>query len=360
MAENKGYTQTISTAELDETPRINLEQPTGDVHVEAWDRQEIEVSISDSDGYFEVSQDGPNITIKNNPNRHKVVNFRDPEDVELRDLGAELAKAATSLERKSIERAVERTMRKMSRFGLHVDINLGNWKGGRDYYIKAPHNSHLNLRTSSGDIRITGITGTILCQTSSGDLRLNEVGGNLLVSSASGDVTINGLEGKLGLRTASGDIRTQNLSLDELSMHTASGDVHLDLLKLPENDFEVRTVSGDLNIYAPHDAAFKLETRTVSGSVTCGFPRDAVKYQATGRRETSLEVNGGGSLTIQVATVSGDININRRKHSARSEFAWRRRAHHRPGQIRRQPRRPDRAGGLRSPQAGRIGDLPEG
>ena len=319
MAENKGYTQTISTAELDETPRINLEQPTGDVHVEAWDRQEIEVSISDSDGYFEVSQDGPNITIKNNPNRHKVVNFRDPEDAELRDLGAELAKAATSLERKSIERAVERTMRKMSRFGLHVDINLGNWKGGRDYYIKAPHNCHLNLRTSSGDIRIAGITGTILCQTSSGDLRLNEVGGNLLVSSASGDVTINGLEGKLGMRTASGDIRTQSLSLDELSMHTASGDVHLDLLKLPENDFEVRTVSGDLNIYAPHDAAFKLETRTVSGSVTCGFPRDAVKYQATGRRETSLEVNGGGSLTIQVATVSGDININRRKQSPRSE-----------------------------------------
>jgi hypothetical protein len=319
MAENRGYTQTISTAEFDETPRVNLEQPTGDVYVEAWDKQEIEVAISDPEGFFEVYQDGSNVTIKNNPHRHKVVNFRDPELPELRDLAQNLAQAATGMERKNIERTIERTMRKMGRIGLHVDINLGNWKGGRDYYIKAPHNCHLNLRTSSGDIRIAGITGTILCQTSSGDLRLNEVGGNLLASSASGDITIQSLEGKLGLRTASGDIRTRELSLDELSMHTASGDIQLDLLKLPEKDFEVRTVSGDLSVYAPYDSGFKLETRTISGSVSCGFPRDKVKYQATGRRETSLEVNGGGSLTIEVSTVSGDISINPRKLPARSE-----------------------------------------
>ncbi len=313
MAETQGYTQTISTAEFDETPRVNLEQPTGDVYVEAWDKQEIEVSISDPDGYFDVIEEGSNVTIKNNPGRQKVVNFRDPGDVELKDLGVDLAKAATSLERKNIERAIDRTMRRMSRFGVHVDINLGNWRGGRDYYIKVPHNCHLNLRTSSGDIKIEGVTGTLLCQTSSGDLGLKNVGGNLLVSSASGDITVAGLEGKMGVRTASGDIRTRDLSLDELSMHTSSGDLQLDMVKLPEKDFEVRTVSGDLTVFTPADAGFKLETRTVSGSVTCGFPRDKVKYQANGRRETSLEVNGGGGLTIQVSTVSGDININPRR-----------------------------------------------
>ncbi|MEO5951006.1 MAG: DUF4097 family beta strand repeat-containing protein, partial [Chloroflexia bacterium] len=302
MTELNGYTQTISTAELNETPRINLEQPTGDVYVEVWDKPEIEVSISDKNGYFEIVQEGSNITIRNSNNRSKVVNFREPEGQSLRDLAQDLAKAASNVDERSIERTIERTMRKMSRFGVNVDINLGNWGGGRDYHIKAPHNTHLNLRTSSGDIKVDGVTGTILCQASSGDLKLFNVGGNLLVSTASGDVTIQKLEGKLGVRTASGDIKTKELSLEELSLNTASGDVQLDLVTMPEKTFEVRTVSGDLHMYLPGDAGFRLETRTISGSINSGFSRDRVKYQTAGKRETSLEVNGGGSLTIQAAT----------------------------------------------------------
>lgn len=319
MAETRGYTQTISTAELTDTPRINLEQPTGDVYVDVWDRPEIEVSISDKDGYFEVVQEGSNILIKNAHGRPKVVNFREPEGQNLRDLAHDLARAATNLEQRSIERTIERTMRKMSRFGLHVDVNLGSWGGGRDYYIKTPHNCHLNLRTSSGDIKITGVSGTLLCQASSGDVRLYNVGGNLLVSTASGDVTINGLKGNLGLRTASGDIKARDLSVEEISMHTASGDAHLDFVALPSKNFEVRTVSGDLNVYVPGDAAFNLETRTLSGSINCSFSRDKVKYQATGKRETALQVNGGGDLTIQVGTVSGDISIHPRKYVETTE-----------------------------------------
>src|SRR5215204_46422 len=189
MADTQGYTQTISTAELNETPRINLEQPTGDVYVEVLDKPEIEVSISDKDGYFEIVQEGSNILIRNSPNRSKVVNFREPEGQSLRDLAQDLAHAASSAEQRSIERTIERTMRKMGRFGVNIDINLGNWRGGRDYHIRTPHNTHLNLRTSSGDIKIDGVTGTILGQSSSGDLKLYNVGGNLLLSTASGDIT---------------------------------------------------------------------------------------------------------------------------------------------------------------------------
>lgn len=317
MAE--GYTQTISTAEFNEAPRINLEQPTGDVFVEVWDKPEIEVSISDKNGYFEIEQDGSNITIRNSTNRSKVVNFRTPEGQHLQDMAQDFARAASGIDQRNIERSIERTMRKMSRFGVNIDINLGNWGGGRDYRISVPHNTHLNLRTSSGDIKVDGVTGTHVFQTSSGDLKLHNVGGNLLASTASGDVTIHGLEGKLAVRTASGDIRTKELSLDELSLNTASGDVQLDLASLPERNFEVRTVSGDLTMFLPSDAAFHLETRTLSGSINSGFSRDRVKFQSSGKRETSIDVNGGGSLTIQAATVSGDITINPRKDYSRSD-----------------------------------------
>ena len=41
----RGYSQTVSTAGLNETPRFVLEQPTGDVVVEGWDRPEIKVTV---------------------------------------------------------------------------------------------------------------------------------------------------------------------------------------------------------------------------------------------------------------------------------------------------------------------------
>jgi hypothetical protein len=44
--DERGYSQTVSTAGLNETPRLVLEQPTGDVLVEGWDKPEIMVSVA--------------------------------------------------------------------------------------------------------------------------------------------------------------------------------------------------------------------------------------------------------------------------------------------------------------------------
>lgn len=311
MNETKGYTRTLSTAELSDTPRLSLEQPTGDVYVEGWDKPEIEVATSDPDGYFEIEQEGSQITIRNNPGKVKFVDFLEPVQSELRDLGVEVDLDKV---RSRVERTVERSMRHAGKHGFNLKLDLGNWswRGGRDYYIKVPHNCDLSLRTSSGDLAITGVTGTLLFQTSSGDLRLKDIGGNLLANSASGDITITGLRGKMAARTASGNVKTRGTDLDEVNIQTASGDIELDFLQLPQRDIDIRAVSGDLTVYAPYDARFTLQTRTISGSLSCGFPRDKASYRTANKRETTLDINGGGHQ-IQVSTVSGDISVRPRK-----------------------------------------------
>jgi DUF4097 and DUF4098 domain-containing protein YvlB len=236
---------------------------------------------------------------------------------ELRDLGVDVDMDRMA---SKVERSIARGMRRASRHGFNIDIDLGNWswKGGRDYHIKVPHNCDLSLRTSSGDLYIKGVTGTLLFQTSSGDLRLNNIGGNLLANSASGDITITGLKGKMAVRTASGNITTRETELAEVSVQTASGDTALDFVQLPTGTIEVRTVSGDLMVYAPYDARFTLQTRTLSGSVRCGFPRDKASYRSANKRETTLDINGGGN-PVQVATVSGDITIRPRSLPTETE-----------------------------------------
>ncbi len=305
MAETKGYTQTISTAEFHDAPRLALEQPTGDVHIEGWDRQEIEVSISDREGLFDIEQSGTLVTVRSRPGSYRVVNFLEPVTEELQSMGIDLERVAAKVERK-----VERSMRRLGR-SISMGMDVAQWAGGRDFYIRVPHRCDVTLRTSSGDISLAAIEGTLFVQSTSGDMRMRDLRGNLVVHSASGDITIDGLAGKLGARTASGTVGAKRANVSEVSINTASGDIELQMLRVPERNCEVRTISGDLTLYLPADARFNAEVATLSGDISCGFPRDQVTYTAKRHRGAGLVVNGGGP-TVRLGSTSGDIKITAR------------------------------------------------
>jgi DUF4097 and DUF4098 domain-containing protein YvlB len=175
-----------------------------------------------------------------------------------------------------------------------------------------PTSCDLILRTSTGDMQVVGVNGTISLQSSSGDIETRIVSGNIIISTASGDVSVDDLEGKLAVRTASGDVSTHTIGVQELSVGTASGDIGLDLTRLPDGPVEVKTISGSLGVSLPFNSAFQAQVNTLSGSVSCGFPRSAVEYTARHKRETVLKINGGGR-TVQLQTVSGDVTIRPRK-----------------------------------------------
>lgn len=308
MSETKGYTRTISTAEFSETPRVSLEQPTGDVYVEAWDRPEVEVSCSDPDALFDVQQNGADIVINNKPGSFKLVNFIEPAVSEAKGFGLNVEKLDLDKVASKVERKVERSMRRFGR-GFNVNIDLGRWMSGRDYFIKVPHSCNLSLRTSSGDITVNGVSGTLFLQSTSGDVRLQKIGGNALVNSSSGDIRIKGAQGRLGARSASGDLEVEDASLQEVSVTSSSGDIDLELLAMPEREWEIKTVSGDLNVFLPHDARLTAQVHTLSGDINCGFPRSQVTYNpGRGRGESTLLINGGGPLA-RFNTVSGDVSV---------------------------------------------------
>ena len=318
MSETKGYSRTISTAEFTETPRVSLEQPTGDVFVEAWDRPEVEITTSDPDALFDVAQNGSEILVHNRPGTFKLVNFVEPAANELKGIGINLEPKNLEKMASRVERSVERSMRRMGK-GFNLSVDLGRWMGGRDYHIKVPYNCNLSLRTSSGDINVMGVTGTSLLHSTSGDIHVSRASGNLLVNSASGDIRIGGLEGKLGARSASGDIRAEKADLKELNITTASGDIDLDLLSVPESNWEIKTVSGEVTVYLPGDTRLTADIRTLSGEINCGFPRSQVNYTpGHGRSESKLQINGGGSK-VNLSTVSGDITVKPRMGEGQSD-----------------------------------------
>ena len=305
-----GYTRTISTAELDETPRVALEQALGDIQVEGWDRPEIEIAISDEDQLFDLEQVESQILIRPRPRTRNVQEMWAPAVEGLKDLELGLEKVAGRLERK-----LQRRMRHMHLdLGKGFSINFGQYSSGQDYKIKVPHNCNITMRTSTGDISIKDVNGTIFVKTTSGDIRMGKVSGVILAQCASGDLHFNGVQGKLGAHSASGDVTVLNAELDDVSVHSSSGDVEIDLRKLPEGEWGVRSVSGDVDVTLPGDAKLTAEVKTLSGDVHCSLPHERIRLGTA--RGKQLVINGGGP-TVRMETVSGDVNIRPNTRTAR-------------------------------------------
>lgn len=290
---------TINTAEFNETPRLVLEQPVGDIHIEGWDNTSIEISTDDEDDDYEVEVTGAQITLRNRPRKVHFGNGFETALRELDNIGVDVERVA-----RRVEKRVERGMRRLRDFKVELDI--GRWSHSHDFKIKVPHNCDLMLRTSTGDLFVKDVNGTLFVQTTSGDVFLERILGALIASSASGDIHVTDLKGKVGARSASGDIRITQADLQELGVQTASGDINVSLLRVPDREFDVRTVSGDLRITVPADARLTAEMTTVSGDLRCRLPHEIISR--SGRRNRTLVVNGGGPAA-RFHSVSGDVSV---------------------------------------------------
>jgi hypothetical protein len=108
---------------------------------------------------------------------------------------------------------------------------------------------------------------------------------------SSGDIHIDGMLGTLSLHTGSGDIEGFHLSGADLVAVTGSGDVALDVIA-PTERIELRTGSGDIHLDVP-SGAYSLRVDTGSGDTSI---RDITDDPDAPR-------------TLDVTTGSGDVTI---------------------------------------------------
>src|SRR5690606_25861423 len=131
----------------------------------------------------------------------------------------------------------------------------------------------IKINTASGDVDVERTTGDLTVNTASGDVRAGHVGGRLTVNSASGDVSASRVDGAVEVKGASADVEVDDLRGD-LRSHTASGDVSIGVTSgtgvwLDLNTFSGRT-SSDLTLSGdapPADHQLTIQVRTMSGDI---------------------------------------------------------------------------------------------
>lgn len=202
------------------------------------------------------------------------------------------------------------------RLSIHTPRNSG-WtflRGGQlRIEVRLPVDSDLTARLGSADMRTTGRLGTVEVKTGSGDVSVAETSGALRVQSGSGDIRTDVIGGELSVTTASGDVSatrvgaatvkgaSADISIEETNgpvrLNTASGDIRIGAVRGPE--LHANSASGDVMVGVPAGTQVWLDLNTVSGSTMSDL-------QMTGQAAAH-----GPVATVQVRTVSGDIQIRR-------------------------------------------------
>ena len=159
-----------------------------------------------------------------------------------------------------------------------------------DVYIPQDYTGNINIDAVSADVDISNLDiNNFQCKTVSGDLKIKSLGSdNLTLKTTSGEVNIMDFTGNLKADLVSGDIDVRYRVFD--------------------NNIDVKTISGKVEIDLPQNAEFYLKTNTVSGKVIAKFPITIISFDKKNQLEGTV---GTGDNRIIIDTVSGDIYINK-------------------------------------------------
>jgi hypothetical protein len=140
------------------------------------------------------------------------------------------------------------------------------------YRVRVPHGTDLDLSSTNGGIRVSGVGGSVAARSTNGSIRLSDVSGAV-------------------------DVRTTNGGIEA----ALSGSAAL------ERDVELRTTNGGVTVRLPEGTGAQVEARTTNGSIHTDFPLTV--QGRLGRRVSGTLGDGGPQLRL--TTTNGSIRLQR-------------------------------------------------
>ena len=201
-----------------------------------------------------------------------------------------------------------------------------------DYKIEVPHDTDIDASVASGGMTIDGVRGPVKANSASGYLHIYHVGGDTQLSAASGTIDASGIAGVLRAHSASGDVSLADVKGD-ISASAASGSIRISNpggrveassasgsieVNGAKNDIKVNAVSGSLNVAGDPSSGRYWELKSVSGSVNIRVPQNPsfllTAETTSGDIRTNipviLEEQGKHSLRAHIGSSSGRIEVH--------------------------------------------------
>lgn len=153
----------------------------------------------------------------------------------------------------------------------------------------------LHVLTRSGDIKLRNLKlDSLDLGASSGDVTLLDCSARQLgaVKTSSGDIAITGFDGKLRTSSTSGEIDAQRISGADFESVSTSGDIEIKDVKV--SGLRAQATSGDISVALSDGTGWKFSLSATSGEIENDFSDD-VKAEKV----------------MQIRSTSGDIRVRR-------------------------------------------------
>jgi len=209
------------------------------------------------------------------------------------------------------------------------------------YTIQVPRDTEVNVTAASGAQTIRGVRGPVKVNAASGairvekidldaqlttasgsisatdignDVRVSTASGSVSISDAKGDVRVNALAGVIRVAKPGGRVEADTMSgaveiqgaANNVKSHAASGRVSIQGNPGADSYWELKTVSGGVQLKVPTTANFHLSAEAVSGEIRTDIP---IVIEEQGKHSLRAHLGSGGGR-VEVHTVSGEIRVS--------------------------------------------------
>jgi DUF4097 and DUF4098 domain-containing protein YvlB len=210
-----------------------------------------------------------------------------------------------------------------------------------DYTVVVPDGASVDLKSISGEVKVTGVKGAVrvqsisgavsaagtprveLAKTVSGSIELSGVSfdGDLTASSISGSIRVNGLKARsLDANTVSGELSLRDATLERFNARSISGSIEYAGTLNKDGRYDVNAHSGSVRFTLAGNTGFELDATSFSGGIRSDFPLTvggdrSPEVRRRGRRGPGDSIHGtfgDGSAKLTLRTFSGEVVIGKR------------------------------------------------
>lgn len=174
---------------------------------------------------------------------------------------------------------------------FHIGFNVFKQNTVLDITVPDWFHKNLDIKTISGNTKVTGNYDELKFETVSGTLK-------------NADLTVKNTK----ITSISGNINLKNYN-GEIEVETISGNINIEMESLIDS-IKMTSISGSFDLELPEDASFDLDYESVSGDLDLEF--DTESYRKDGDTGGARASVAGGKHDISVETVSGSLDIERR------------------------------------------------
>jgi DUF4097 and DUF4098 domain-containing protein YvlB len=210
-----------------------------------------------------------------------------------------------------------------------------------DYTVVVPDGASVDLKSISGEVKVTGVKGSVrvqsisgavsaagtprveLAKTVSGAIALAGVmfDGDLTASSISGSIRVNGLKARsLDVNTVSGEVLLRDAAVERFNARSISGSIEYSGALDKDGRYDVSSHSGSVRFMLAGNTGFELDATSFSGGIRSDFPLTSggdrspeVRTRARRGPGDSMHATfGDGTARLTLRTFSGEVVIGKR------------------------------------------------